>query len=182
MRPVTVRTHISAPREEVFDLVADMATRVAWNDHFQDEFRLTRPVTYGQGSAARWSAEAPFNHGYVENAIVEFDRPRRIFEQLRMGRNNRVPGWAEYIFEPASRGVTRVELTVWTEPKVRIDSLKESFGQRGWTKRKLSTALDRLRKIFEEPPKGPLRRASVAGYEPWTAPRFGGHVRERGAG
>lgn len=177
MRAVTVRTHISAPREQVFDLVADMGARPAWCDHFQKDLRVTRPVTYGQGAAARWRSDK----GYVETAIVEVDRPRRIVEQLRTGRNNRVSGQVEYAFEPASRGVTRVEITIWTEPVRRIDRFKE-MGWHGWFTRKYRKALERLRRNFEEGAPADLPRATVAGWEPWRAPRFGGHLREPGAG
>ena len=52
--------------------------------------------------------------------------------------------------------------------------------RRSWVKRQNRTALARLRKVFEEPPKEPLARATVAGLEPATLPRFGSHPsRER---
>lgn len=177
MRPVKLHVHISAPREEIFDVVADMGLRPAWCDHFQKSFRLNRPVTYGQGSAARWGS----SKGFIETAIVEVDRPRRIAEEIRTGRNNRVEGGIEYVFEPATRGVTRVEVTIWTAPERRIDALKE-IGWHGWFTRKMKRALDRLRRIFEEGPETELPRATVAGWEYWRAPRYGGHLREPGAG
>ena len=40
-------------------------------------------------------------------------------------------------------------------------------------RRQTKKALERLRMIFEEPPSGPLKRATIAGYEPRKAPRFG---------
>lgn len=177
MRPVTVRTHISAPREQIFDLVADIGARPAWCGHYQKDFRVTRPATYGQGAAARWRSRK----GWVETSIVEVDRPRRIVESLRTGRNNRVPGQAEYVFEPATQGVTRVELTIWTVPERRADALAE-IGWHGWLKRNAARSLERLRRHFEEDPEQELPRATVAGWEQWRAPRFGGHLREPGAG
>jgi hypothetical protein len=41
-------------------------------------------------------------------------------------------------------------------------------------RRKTRVALDRLRTIFEEGSEKPLPRASIAGYEPSKAARFGG--------
>ncbi len=38
------------------------------------------------------------------------------------------------------------------------------------------TALERLRLVFEEPPDRPLQRATIAGYEPAKAARFGAHT------
>jgi hypothetical protein len=43
-------------------------------------------------------------------------------------------------------------------------------------RRRTRTALKRLRTIFEEPPKQPLKRATIAGYEPAKAARFGQHT------
>jgi hypothetical protein len=40
MREVTVSTIISAPREEVFDFVCDLASRPAYTDHFMDDSRV----------------------------------------------------------------------------------------------------------------------------------------------
>ena len=72
---------------------------------------------------------------------------------------------------------TRVELTVWTEPATRLDAFKESLGGRRWLKRQLKKSLTRLRRIFEdERQKKPLERATIAGYEPAKAARFGSTV------
>jgi hypothetical protein len=65
-----------------------------------------------------------------------------------------------------------------------IDRLRE-LGLAGWMRRNTKTALERLRMIFEEPPDGPLARATVAGFEAQKAARFGaatGMDPARGAG
>jgi hypothetical protein len=171
MRPVTVSKSISAPREEVFDFVADMANRVAWCDYLR-EFHLTTPRSYGQGAAARFRVDPPLAATWGELAIAEADRPRRIVERGRVGRLGRTPFFAIYEFTPFP-GVTRVEVTIWTEPATRVDALKESFGARRWLRRRIRSALERLRRIFEERPEAPLARATIAGYEPEKAARFG---------
>jgi hypothetical protein len=173
MRPIQVSTSISAPREEIFDFVADIANRVAWCDHYMRQFHLTRPRSYGEGAAGRFEVEPPFARSWAELSIAELDRPRRIVERGRIGRLGRTPYFAIYDFT-AAVGVTRVELTVWSEPATRVDALKESLGARGWLRRRTKAALERLRKIFEERPEAPLARATVAGYEPEKAARFGG--------
>jgi hypothetical protein len=73
---------------------------------------------------------------------------------------------------PEAAGLTHVELTTYSEPATLIDRLKEAGGAR-WLRRQTRTALERLRMVFEEPPPGELKRATVAGYEPQKAPRFG---------
>jgi uncharacterized protein YndB with AHSA1/START domain len=172
MRPIRAHVTISAPRNEVYDLVADLAARVAWCDHYQRDYRLTRPRSYGEGAAARFQVRAPLNKTWVEVSIVEAARPRVVRERLRLGRLGRTPGFAEYTFEPLG-GATRVELVLWTEPATRIDAFKESLGGRRWLKRQTKTSLGRLRKIFEERPEAPLARATIAGYDPAKAARFG---------
>lgn len=174
MRPVTVHTSISAPREAVFDYVGDLAGRVAYSDHYMKQVRLTRPRSHGKGAAARFMLETPLGVEWAEIAIAEAERPRRIVEEGRIGRLGRSRFAAVYEFGRDVEGLTRVELTVWTEPATRIDALKESIGGRRWLRRQSKTALDRLRMIFEDEPSDvPLARTTIAGYEPLKSPRFG---------
>ena len=66
-----------------------------------------------------------------------------------------------------------MELTTFSEPATAVDRFKQ-LGAAGWMRRQTKKALKRLRMIFEEPPSGELKRATIAGYEPAKAPRFGG--------
>jgi uncharacterized protein YndB with AHSA1/START domain len=172
MREVTVSTVISAPRQEVFDFVCDLAGRPAYTDHYIHDYRLARVNPVGQGAAARFRLRAPLAKEYAELEIKEVDRPRRIVEELRVGRRGRNRSLAVYEFIPQAGGVTRVELTTYSEPATIIDRVKE-IGAAGWVRRQTKKSLERLRMIFEEPPKEPLKRATIAGYDPAKAPRFG---------
>ena len=172
MRQVTVDVHISAPREDVFDFVADLGGRPAWTDHYLRDYRLARPNPYGLGAAARFVLKAPLAKEYVELAIVECDRPRRIVEEARVGRRGRNRSVAVYEFAVGAGGLTHVELTTYSEPATLIDRIKQT-GAAGWIKRNTKMALERLRLVFEDPPARPLARVSVAGYEPLKAPRYG---------
>jgi uncharacterized protein YndB with AHSA1/START domain len=172
MRAVTVHTVISAPREEIFDFVCDLAGRPAYTDHYLHDYRLARVNSVGKGAAARFRLSAPFAKEYAELQIKEVDRPRRIVEELRVGRRGRNRSLAVYEFIPEGGGVTRVELTTYSEPATIVDRLKE-IGAPGWLRRQTKKSLERLRMIFEEPPKEPLKRATIAGYEPGKAARFG---------
>ena len=174
MREVTVSTNISAPREEVFDFVCDLAGRPAYTDHFMDDYRLARVQPVGVGAAARFKLDAPFSNQYAELTITEADRPRRIIEEIRVGRRGRSRSVAVYDFTRESASVTRVELTTFSEPATMVDRFRE-IGAAGWVRRKTRKSLDRLRMIFEEPQKGPPKRATIAGYEPDKAARFGAH-------
>lgn len=175
MRQVTVEKVISASREEIFDLVADLSLRPAYADHYLKDYRLARANPVGQGAAARFLLDAPVFSERAEITIVECDRPRRIVEEGRVGRVGRSRLVAVYEFIPEAGGTTRVELTIYSEPKTLIDRFKQRGAHR-WIRRQSKVSLERLRKIFEEPRKGELPRVTVAGYEPDKAPRFGAHV------
>ena len=172
MREVTVSAVISAPREDVFDFVCDLAARPSFTDHYMDDYRLARVQPIGVGAAARFKLDAPLANEYAELTITKADRPRQIVEEIRVGRRGRNRSVAVYDFTRESGTVTRVELTTFSEPATVVDRLKE-IGAAGWIRRKTRKSLERLRMIFEEPPDEPLRRATIAAWEPYTAPRFG---------
>jgi uncharacterized protein YndB with AHSA1/START domain len=173
MRPFTVHACIAAPREEVFDFVADLAARPSYCDHYMLEFRLAHPRSSGPGAAARFKLDPPLVSTWAEISIAEYDRPRRIVERSRLWRAGRTPAAAVYEFIPDAGGMTRVELSMWSDPATRLDAFKESLGARGWLQRQAKTALERLRLVFEEERDGALTRAGIAGYEPLKAARFG---------
>ena len=172
MREVTVSTVISAPREQIFDFVSDLAARPAFTDHFMRDYRLARVNSVGLGAASRFQLRAPFGKEYAELSITEVDRPRRIVEEIRVGRRGRNRSLAVYDFSSEGHNVTRVELTTFSEPATVVDRVRQ-LGAAGWIRRQTSKQLNRLRMIFEEPARGELKRATIAGYEPDKAPRFG---------
>src|SRR5918998_6557545 len=89
MRQVTVETFISAPREQVFDFLAALGGRPAWTDHYLEDYRLARVDPVGKGAAARFLLRAPLAKDYGELTVVESERPRRIVEEVRVGRLGR---------------------------------------------------------------------------------------------
>jgi hypothetical protein len=112
----------------------------------------------------------------VETEIVEADRPRRIAEATRGGRSGRSRGEVVFELTRQGQGLTRVEMTVASQPGTPREAVMERMGARGWTRRRAKQALERLRAIFEERPDEPLARATVAGWEDQKAPRWGVHV------
>ena len=173
MVPIRVHTHISAPREAVFDLLADMAARPSWADHYMKDFRLESPRSSGVGAAARYRLDAPLDRRWGETEVIEADRPRRVVEAMRSGRLSRARGEAVYELTPQGTSLTRVDLTVWTEGGTARERLKEKLGARRWLRRQSKKALERLRTILEEHPGEPPRRVGVAGWEQARGPRFG---------
>jgi uncharacterized protein YndB with AHSA1/START domain len=177
MLPVRVHTFISAPRERIFDFLVDLAAREAWTGDYASDFRLESPRSAGIGAAARYRLDAPRYAHFVETEIVEADRPRRVVEATRGGRQARTRG--EVMFELSRQGqdLTRVDMTVWSEPGTPREAVKEKLGARGWLRRQSKAALERLRTIFEEGQDQPLARAALAGWEPQRGPRFGTSTR-----
>ena len=76
MREVSVSTVISAPREEVFDFVADLAARPTFTEHFMEDYRLARVQPVGVGAAARFKLDAPLANEYrkaSEPSVLVFE-------------------------------------------------------------------------------------------------------------
>jgi uncharacterized protein YndB with AHSA1/START domain len=159
---VTVSIVVSAPREQVFDYLQDIANHSEFSDHYLVDWRLTRIDSVGRGAGARFRIKAPgarFNWGDV--TFAEVDRPYRIVEVGRTGKNNRVRTLGVYELSPASAGATRVEFTLQTVPATFSDRLLEWLGARRWTKRKIERAMRRLRSIIERG-EGAGARVTVA--------------------
>ena len=106
---------------------------------------------------------------------MEVDRPRRIVEEIRVGRRGRNRSLAVYDFISEAAGVTRVELTTYSEPATRHRPHQGDRARAGWMRRKTKKSLERLRTIFEEPPQG----AAQAGDDRGLRAREGGPLRRR---
>ena len=150
MEPFTVETTISRPREEVFEYLADIANHPEFTDHFLVDWHLTRIDSVGQGAGARFRIKAPGNRfSWQDVTLAELERPHRIVEVGRTGKNNRIRTLGVYELAPAAAGATRVRYTLQTQPATFADRLLEGLGARAWVRRKNRKALRRLRRILE---------------------------------
>src|SRR3954451_2867280 len=137
MDPVSVTVTIARPREEVFEYLADVANHAEFCDHYLVDWRLTREDSYGQGAGARFRVKVPLNRfSWADSTFAEVQAPRLIVERGRAGKYNRVQTRGVYELADAGHGTTRVTFTMETKPKLLSDKLGESFGARGWFKRK----------------------------------------------
>jgi uncharacterized protein YndB with AHSA1/START domain len=160
---VTVSTVISAPREQVFDYLQDIANHGEFTDHYLVDWHLTRIDSVGLGAGARFRVRAPGNRfSWADVTFAEVDRPHRIVEVGRTGKENRIRTLGVYELAPGASGTTRVRFTLETIPATLSDRLMEAFGARGWTRRKNRRAMRRLRAIIELG-EGRGRRVTVAG-------------------
>ena len=174
MEPITVEIVIARPRDEVFEYLADVANHAEFNDHFMVDWRLTREDSYGYGAGARFKLKMPFNRfPWGDTTVIEFDRPRKLAEAGRGGKYNRIRSLGVYELEPGAGRTTRVSFTLQTEPKTLSDRLLESFGARGWMKRKLAKSMRRLREILEEDrARGTRPTVSGGARKPFTDSPF----------
>jgi uncharacterized protein YndB with AHSA1/START domain len=148
--PVSVSILVSAPREEVFDYLQDIANHSEFTDHFLVDWHLTRIDSVGRGAGARFRIKAPRDRfSWADVTLAEVDRPHRIVEVGRTGKNNRIRTLGVYELAPAAGGATRVRFTLETVPATFSDRLLERLGARSWIKRKNAHALRRLRSILE---------------------------------
>src|ERR687893_2684360 len=104
MLPVEVHTHISAPREEVFDVLVDIAARPAWAGGVMQDLRLTTPRSSGVGAGARYRLKAPLLQQWAETTIVEAERPRLVVEEGSSGRLGRNKTGATWELTPEAGG------------------------------------------------------------------------------
>jgi uncharacterized protein YndB with AHSA1/START domain len=163
--PVTVAIVISAPRELVFDYLADIANHAEFTDHFLVDWHLTRIDSVGVGAGARFRVKMPLNRfPWADVTFIEIERPHRIVEVGRAGKYNRVRTLGVYELDPASAGSTRVAFTFQTVPATAADRILESFGARAFIRRNNERALRRLRDILEgQPSVRRGHRVTVAG-------------------
>jgi uncharacterized protein YndB with AHSA1/START domain len=168
--PVSVSIVVSAPRERVFDYLQDIANHPEFTDHYLVDWHLTRIDPVGRGAGARFRVKAPGNRfSWADVTFAEVERPHRIVEVGRTGKNNRIRLLGVYELAPGPDGATRVRFTLETIPAMLSDRLMEAFGARAWLRRKNERALHRLRAILEEGDgSGPDaahagRRVTVAG-------------------
>jgi len=174
MRQVTVETVISAPREEIFDFLADLSLRPSFTDHYLKDFRLVGAKPVGVGASSRFLLDTRTFSERGGLTVVELERPRRMVEEGGVGRRGRQRMVATYDLSSEAGG-TRVALTTYSEPGIWVDRLKQR-GVHRWVRRQSKKSLERLKMIFEEPGRHEITRVTVAGYESVKAPRFGAHI------
>jgi uncharacterized protein YndB with AHSA1/START domain len=161
--PVSASIVISAPRERVFDYLADIANHPEFTDHYLVDWHLTRIDSLGRGAGARFRVNAPgpgSRFSWADVTFVEVERPHRIVEVGRTGKANRIRTVGVYELAEGASATTRVRFTFESEPATVSDRLLERLGARPWLRRQNARALRRLREIIE---KGEDAERSVRG-------------------
>lgn len=163
MGPVSATVSIDAPREQVYDVLADLANRPAFCDHFAKQFHLQRIESRGVGAAARFRAEAKRFPIWMETVIDELDPPYRIVERGRGSRADRMKLGTAWELVEGPGATTELTVTFWAEASNPIDAAKGKMGAARWYRKQWKTALKRLRdKLEGGEPIEPLRVAGTS--------------------
>jgi uncharacterized protein YndB with AHSA1/START domain len=158
---VTVSTHISIPREELFAYLADIANHPEFCDHFLIGWRLTREESQGEGAGARFRMRRRFDrYAYGDFTFSHVDAPWRIVARGRFGKFNRNRMVAVWELHPDGAGTT-VDVTFEWEPALLSDRMAQA-GMRRWARRGYGRALRRLRAI-QETGRERGERATISG-------------------
>jgi hypothetical protein len=168
MGPISAEIEVDASREAAFELIADLARRPTFTDHFLTDFHLTRLDGRGEGAGARFRVKAPLRSPWEDTVLIELEGPFKVVERGAGGRVNRIPNQTVWEIEPGQAGMTLLRVTHWTTPKEPIDKLVESlsfgahFQRKGW-----KASLGRLRDLLEADGPGG-ERIAVAGGNRYT--------------
>jgi len=166
MGPVSAEIEIDAPREQVFDAIADLSRRPSFTDHFLTDLHLTRLDPEGIGAGARYRIAARLRSVWADGAIAELEPPHRLVERGRCGRANRIPSTIAWELTEAAGSLTRVRVSHWTEPSNPLDRAVEILAANSfWEQRGWREALRRLRNLLESERAAPAPLA-VAGGNP----------------
>jgi uncharacterized protein YndB with AHSA1/START domain len=150
MGPVSAEIEIDVPRQRIYDVIADLALRPSFTDHFLTDFHLTRIESSGVGAGARFRFAVRPRRVWMDTAIAEADEPHRIVEHGRGGRVNRIPSTTLWELTEGLGSLTKVRVSYWTEPSNPIDRALELLsGASVPYERRWREALRRLREQLE---------------------------------
>ena len=162
VNPFTVSATIAAPREHVFEYLADIANHAEFTDHYLVDWHLLREDSRGVGAGARFKVKATLSRfSWADATLAEVTPPYRIVTKGRGGKFNRIRMLGVFTLSPAAGGTTKVEYTFESDPPLLSDRLLEALGGRARMRHQAGKAMRRLRAILEEGAQRG-RRPSVA--------------------
>ena len=164
MGPISAETEIDVPRERVFELIADLAARPSFTDHFLSDFHLTRIESTGVGAGARFRVQAPLRKPWMDTTIVELEEPFRIVERGQGGRVNRIPNHTVWELTEGPGTLTTVRSRTGPSRRTRSTAAVELLSAGSvWQERGWREALKRLRDGLEADAWRPERIAVAGG-------------------
>jgi hypothetical protein len=164
MGPVSAEIEVDVPRPEAFAVIADLARRPSFTDHFLSGFHLTRIDSSGVGAGARFQLGPHRRKVWMDTAIDAVEPYHRIVEHGLGGRANRIPATTVWELLEGSGSLTKISVSHWTEPTNPVDRVLEvASGTAGWQERRWHEALRRLRDLLESGSPAPAPVALAGG-------------------
>jgi hypothetical protein len=150
MRRATASVRIQRHRAVVRALLADLARRPEFLDHFLEDWTVTSAGSSGVGASARLRAKGGGSDDELELEIVE-DTPQRIAETARGGRGGRRLWHLTYDLEEVSANATQVQFAIELRECSRLDRLSWPL-MCTHLERQYGQAMLRLKSLLEREP------------------------------
>jgi uncharacterized protein YndB with AHSA1/START domain len=114
VKPVTVSTTVSKPRQEVFEFLDVLANHEEFMDHLFTNWSFSGPAR-GVGAKARARVSAPGSREFAQFEVVEAESPERIVEEA-ISSNGKRRTRGTYRFEDLPGGGTKISFELaWIE-------------------------------------------------------------------
>jgi len=147
VKPVTVSTTVSKPRQEVFEFLDVLSNHEKFLDHFLVNWGFSGPPG-GVGAKAQARANAPGSQDWTDFEVVEVERPSRIVEKGISAKGKRHTR-GTYLIEELAEGGTKVSYELaWLEAP-RIERAGPFFA-RSFMRRANNKAMRRLAKQLNQ--------------------------------
>jgi hypothetical protein len=150
MRRATASVRIQRPRAAVHALLADIARRPEYLDHFLEDWTVTSAGSRGVGASARLHAKGGGADGALELEIVEV-APQLIEESARGGRAGRRLWRLTYELAELPGDATQVRFAVELRECSWLDRLAWR-SMRTHLERQYGQAMLRLKGVLEREP------------------------------
>lgn len=137
---------VDRPRDEVYDLIGDLAAHERWTDHFLTDWRIEGdPRAVGCKLYAR--AKGAGKHDQVVLEVME-STPDRTVEHGRGGKGLKRGTSGIYEMKPVGEGRTEItfinEVTEWANPVEKLFSPLANV----YLRKQSGRAMDRLKEIL----------------------------------
>lgn len=145
MKPITVTTTVERPREELFDLLADLRNHEPFTDHMLVDWS-------GTAERVRVRSAVPGPADWLDIQTLELERPSRTVERTTGAKGKRV-SYGTYTLEEAGPSSTRVTFELRIESMPGRERLLAPV-LRPWLTRVNEKAMRRLKEHVEAQPGG----------------------------
>jgi len=151
LQPATASVRVRRPRAAVAELLADLARRPQFLDHFLVDWEVDVERSRGAGAQARLRAKGGGGDDRIE-LVVDDVTPERIVEHARSGRRLRRRWRLTYALEEVSANATQVRFELELLDGSIVDRATWSL-TRTHLQRQYAQGMLRLKGVLEGDPR-----------------------------